>query len=206
MGQIKDPSAMAVVEREDPVLFRFDYVSYLRRQEKLETKFLLRYLERVPLGTSYPAIVSRVRDMVRTPELRGRCTLVVDGTGVGRPVVDLLRESDIDCEIVPVTITGGNAARRDGSGWTVPKRDLVASVQVLLDQGRLTMAAGMPRLKTLMNELMSMRVRLTREGNEQFGAWREGEHDDLALALAMACWRAKGDERVVGEKGDGRLL
>ncbi len=40
----------------------------------------------------------------------------------------------------------------------------------------------------------------------QYGAWRAGSHDDLALAMALACWRAKGDERVVGDVGDGRLV
>jgi hypothetical protein len=53
---------------------------------------------------------------------------------------------------------------------------------------------------------MAMRVRTGGEGREKIGAWREGEHDDLALAVGLACWRAKGDEWGVGERGDGRLL
>jgi hypothetical protein len=28
-------------------------------------------------------------------------------------------------------------------------------------------------------------------GNEQYGAWREGEHDDLMFAVALAYWGAK---------------
>ena len=35
-----------------------------------------------------------------------------------------------------------------------------------------------------------MRVRVTSSGNEQYGAWREGEHDDLVFAVALACWGA----------------
>ena len=61
-------------------------------------------------------------------------------------------------------------------------------------------------MKTLIEEMMAMKMRVTSEGSMQYGAWREGSHDDLALALSMACWKGKGDERVCGEKGDGRLV
>jgi hypothetical protein len=37
-------------------------------------------------------------------------------------------------------------------------------------------------------ELREMRVRITAAGNEQFGAWREGSHDDLVFAVALSCW------------------
>jgi hypothetical protein len=37
----------------------------------------------------------------------------------------------------------------------------------------------------------------------QFGAWREGEHDDLVFALALACWGAKKryGGRLAGQDG-----
>ena len=112
----------------------------------------------------------------------------------------------MDCELVAVQITSGGRARPERGTWNVPKRDLIGAVQVLLDQERLTFAENLTRMKTLVDEFMAMRVRVTAEGNEQYGAWREGSHDDLALAVALACWRAKGDERVAGERGDGRVI
>jgi hypothetical protein len=39
--------------------------------------------------------------------------------------------------------------------------------------------------------MTEMRVKVTGEGNEQFGAWREGTHDDLVFAVALAAWGAK---------------
>ena len=42
----------------------------------------VRHLERIPLGTTYPDVVARVRDLTRRPEVAGRATLVVDGTAV----------------------------------------------------------------------------------------------------------------------------
>jgi len=40
----------------------------------------------------------------------------------------------------------------------------------------------------LRKEMAEMEVRVSAAGTEQFGAWREGEHDDLVLAVALACW------------------
>jgi len=53
----------------------------------------------------------------------------------------------------------------------------------------------------LKKEMMDMRVKATPAGNEQFGAWREGEHDDLVFAVALACWGAKKryPEKPTGE-------
>jgi hypothetical protein len=48
------------------------------------------HLERLPLGTSYPDIVRRVKSLLLTPKLSCKSSLIVDYTGCGRPVVDML--------------------------------------------------------------------------------------------------------------------
>jgi hypothetical protein len=40
----------------------------------------------------------------------------------------------------------------------------------------------------LVKELMNFRVKITAHANDTYDAWREETHDDLVLALAMACW------------------
>ena len=70
----------------------------------------------------------------------------------------------------------------------MPKRDLIVGLQVLLQNGELQIAAGLEHGAALVKEMAEMRVKVTAEGNEQFGAWREGEHDDLVFAVALACW------------------
>ena len=79
-----------------------DYATYERKQE---TEYGLRYLERIRLGTSYPSIVEHLRQVIEIPEMAGRCTLVPDATGVGGPVMDMLRAARLGCPIVPVVIT-----------------------------------------------------------------------------------------------------
>jgi hypothetical protein len=57
-----------------------------------------------------------------------------------------------------------------------------------MQQDGLQIAAGMNEGATLVKEMAEMRVKISGSGSEQFGAWRSGEHDDLVLAVAMACW------------------
>ena len=46
-------------------------------------------------------------------------------------------------------------------------------------------------MERLTAEMLSMQVRVGTGGGERYGAWREGEHDDLVFAVALACWGAK---------------
>jgi hypothetical protein len=171
LGQLRDPSAIAVVEKTRVIR--------------------VRHLERFRLGTLYPSVVERVREITQHRELAGNCALAVDGTGVGAPVVDMLRAARLGCDIAAVTITGGDRQRQAGSVWSVPKRDLIAVVQVLLERDELKLARGLRELAALMRELMDVRSSAGLGGRVRVGADGCGEHDDLVIALALACWRAK---------------
>jgi hypothetical protein len=156
------------------------------REEIVERQ--LRHLERVALGTPYTEIVERVARVVRTEGLRDRCHLVVDATGVGRPVVDMLRVARLPCRLMPALITGGEQEGSSNGYFHVPKRDLITELRLLLEQGKLKIAAALEHGPTLVKEFAGMRVKMTAAGNEQYEAWREGSHDDLVLAVALACW------------------
>jgi hypothetical protein len=145
-----------------------------------------RHLQRFPFGTPYPSVVDEVEDMLRRPPLRGCCDLVVDATGVGRPVVDLFSEREL--RPVAVIITGGMEATEDDAGWRVPKRDLVSSVQVGLQSRTLRVARDLPEAELLAGELLNFQVKVTAAAHDTYGAWREGTHDDLVLAVALGCW------------------
>jgi len=70
----------------------------------------------------------------------------------------------------------------------VPKRDLMAGLVVRLERGQLKIAEGLKGGEELLREMAGMRVRVTASGREEYGRWRAGEHDDLVVALALACW------------------
>jgi hypothetical protein len=176
LGQATDFTALAVLERPKP---------------PPNPIYNLRHLQRFTLGTPYTTIVPAVSQLVQSRPLAGNVSLVVDQTGVGRAVVDMLRQS-AGCHVVPITITAGQTINtpEDGS-MNVPKKELVTCLQLLFQDRRLQIAKSLPDAKLLVRELSNFRVKITAAANETFGAWREGQHDDLVLAVALAGWFAE---------------
>jgi hypothetical protein len=94
--------------------------------------------------------------------------------------------------VAPVTITDGQhvSETEDGSRH-VPKKELVTGLQLLLQGRRFQNARSLPEAGTLVRELENFRVQITLAAHESFGAWPEGQHDDLVLAAAFAGWWAE---------------
>jgi len=104
----------------------------------------------------------------------------------------MLRAARLGCDIAAVTITGGERQHQNGSlGVSVPKRDLIAVVQILLERDELKVARGLRELGALLRELTDVRSSAGIGGRVRLGADGCGERDDLVIALALACWRAK---------------
>jgi hypothetical protein len=180
IGCVNDPSALAVLEK------RFEPDE--DNESKLVSHYAVRHLERFQLGTAYPFVVDRVIKLFDKPPLADS-RLAVDQTGVGRPVVDTLRFSKLQAVVSAITITAGHAANKDEWGdWLVPKKILVSILQVLLQGKRLKIASTLPEAAMLVKELENFKVKITLAANEVFGAWREGQHDDLVLAIACAAF------------------
>lgn len=140
-------------------------------------------------GIPYTAIVDKIRSLMYSIELGAvRPSLIVDQTGVGAPVVDLMRARGLTPKAI--TITGGDkshATDRWKRDWRVPKRDLMSNLLVLSQNGRLKIAAGLKEASTLAAELQNMRVKIDlRTAHDSYVSWREGQHDDLVLAVALA--------------------
>ena len=187
LGQSQDYTAIAVLEkipREQPAD---------SEHKTIPAHYRCRHLERFPLGTRYPTIVENVKTLLDAPQLKidGKraSDLVADATGVGRPVVDMLRASGLSPSAV--LITGGDAASYENGFHRVPKRELVSVLQVLLQADRLKIANDLPLAQTFLQEAVNFQVKITAAANETYGAWREGTHDDLVLAVALAAWRAE---------------
>lgn len=183
LGAMGDYSASAIVERPEsaPPLLPDQH-----GPPRLDA-YQVRSLHRWKLGTPYPQIVREVCGWLETPQLAG-AVLVVDQTGVGRPIVDLFREAKVK-QLLGVVITAGHSPARGADGsWHVPKRLLISVMQSLLGHRRLLIAPTLPDASVLKKELETFKVKITSAGNEQFAAWRERDHDDLVLALALAVW------------------
>lgn len=84
IGQSQDPTAIVVA---DPV----------RRDNEIH--YTIRFLKRLPLGLPYPSILKELMTIYQNiPEpdgyLKLHKQLWIDATGVGKPVVDLIRNTD----------------------------------------------------------------------------------------------------------------
>lgn len=188
--------------RKDPYADGVD-VEVMEREleDKLDAEpdpvYEVRHLERLPLSTPYAEVARRAKKLMHTPPLRGNAELAVDATGVGAAVVEMFAHEGLTFK--RVVITGGEKESRDGQSYRVPKRDLVAATQVLLQNRRLKVAPALPEAKTLTDELLNFRYDITPAGNDTYGARQGGEHDDLVLALCLAVWAARKRSSPVDE-------
>jgi hypothetical protein len=178
LGQVSDYSALVVLQSAD---------------RDPPRHYDGRFLYRWSLGTSYPAIAqetARIASRVSQQPQVLEVWLAVDATGVGLPVVDMLRREPMPrVKMLPVMITGGLTESQKGGVWHTPKRNLVGVTQTALQTGRLKMASALPEVTTLTQELQNFQMKVSLDtGHDSYGAWREGTHDDLVLALACALW------------------
>lgn len=174
LGQAGDYSALAIAERtpaDDGA--RYD----------------IRELRRWPLGTRYPAIVGDVVAVMGREPVAPAGQLALDQTGVGRAVFDCFAEALPGERLVGVTITAGFEAQKAAwNQWHVPKVELIGLLQLVLQSERLRVAPSLPEAAALQRELQLYQMRVTPAAHVQFGQWREGEHDDLVLAVALSLW------------------
>jgi hypothetical protein len=148
-------------------------------------------LKRFELGTTYPKMVEKVTEWMTAPALRS-ARLVIDQTGVGVAVVDMFRaDANLAGRVVPVLITGGASTGWRQGAFHVSKVQLVSALQSVVSGRRLRIEKDMLLARELMQELKKFSEKITKAGNQQFEAWREAEHDDLVLALALPIWVAE---------------
>ncbi len=184
LGQSQDFSALAIIEAARTITDGKEEITALNCV----------HLERWKLRTSYPAIVADVVKMVnglkdfQSPDHKP--VLAIDATGVGAPVVDLFKREKINAELRPIQIVGGANVSEEFGMTRVPKRDLVSVVQVGLQNKTFKIAGELALAETLSRELQNFTVKITDAANDVYGAWREGTHDDLVLAAALALWTA----------------
>jgi hypothetical protein len=201
LGQVNDWSSLVVVERDGqskeppPEWYRCEMKPFDAR----EALCSVRAIKRFDLGLSYLAVVDSVsQNFSRAPK---GAHLMIDGTGVGRAVVDMFLAHPLLAQhrsrIHPITITAGHTVNYEDGYYRVPKRDLVSVVQARLQSGLLKIANSLPETQTLVGELRNFKAKITAAANVTFGAgddWRVNNHDDILLALSMALWGAESKE------------
>ena len=203
IGTSQTTTALCVLERREKAtgkteldgnktVARSFYADTIREYYRpvTQTHYAVRHLERLGAGTPYPEQVSHTHELVTRLEKRNaHVSLIIDQTGVGRPVTDLFKATKLKPSAA--TVTGGDTPSREGNEHRIPKRDLVSTAQVLLQAKRLTIASSLALAPALTSELLAFKANITLSRENSAAPpepWRERTHDDLVLAVALACW------------------
>jgi hypothetical protein len=177
LGPPGEPTGFAVLERAD--------------LDMQEPQYRLRHIGRFPPGTPYPVIVETVAVRAKTAELLDS-PMIVDCTAVGQVVLDRLRRAQPARNVIAVLIGAGHSLQlAEGIGWMVPKKDLVSTLQMVLQTRRFKVAPDLADARLLATELANFRLRHVPISDTATAEWREGRHDDLVLAVALTCWYAE---------------
>ena len=187
VGKQRDPATIAITTAE----------RHATPTGRSTVLWIVRSLEKLPLGTDYPRVADRIRDICFV--LRERYTkprfVYLDATGVGAAICDMLVERRVEhvpCTFVSgekrtehypdtpkgVYISGGQPVERVSLG----KGYAVGRLLGIMDNKRLK-APKSPIWPELRKELMAFELTAT-SMHDRYGA-SPGQHDDLITALAL---------------------
>jgi|SRR5579859_2944438 len=217
IGQIHDPSAVCVAEVSQVSTGKFRYDRRVRvpahvddhlifhkavdAEPVLRSEYTIRHIARLPLNTSYPAVAEYLANLLCNPLFAHRdVRCLLDVTGVGRGVYDLLRqevslrEAAKHVQVKPITFSHGEKYNR--STGVLAKAFLVSRLQSLLQAGRVH-GPDTKEMQATLDELKVYEIKLNNDGADQYGAFKTGTHDDLATALGLAVLTDPWSERVM---------
>jgi hypothetical protein len=185
LGQAAEHSALCLLERTE----------HANGDDKPIRRFGCPYLKRWPLGTAFPAILTEITALVKRPALR-ECTLVLGATGLGLPLIDMFRRAKLPVKLEPVFIRTGQDETVANRVHHVAKVSLISSVLLPLQERRLVFAQSLPDVLILIKELQNYRTKTTQPTNDLIDI-REGQNDDLVVALGLGCWWGERRKREV---------
>jgi hypothetical protein len=183
VGQGLQPTGVAVLERLMP--------SGQSQSRSYVCRYLCRYR---PPDTTYPILISKLKEMLRDAPLKDSDLIVEAGPGI-RAAQRLLQKHRLQARIHAVEI---KASADDGyvdGLWRVTKASVIETTRQVLQENRLAfddrmspkIMATTPSAQTLYQALATYPYIKSPLANEAFAA-REGADDDLILAVALACW------------------
>lgn len=176
IGQRRRATALCVVERQE-------------READGEQRLhhSVRWADRLPPATPYPEVAERLgRILAKVRRKTGsEASVFVDVTGLGEPVVELLKEKAHGVTLTACYFTHGDSLTKEDRGLRLGKGHLVAKLQTLLQSGRLHLPKT-PEVETMTRELLAYDVQIEPDANERYGAFTVGTQDELVTALGLA--------------------
>lgn len=200
VGKRHDPTAIVVAVADNR-----EVEGQSRGQGKGETHFVIPFLKRIDLNTPYPVQATELVDIgtkaldqflqttgahnynynynSRPPKI------YVDVTGVGDALIDLLKSEGIASvgTLYPCRFTAGDRIIQNENEFSIGKTNFASRLQVLAESKRVHLPS-IPEANTLANEMMDFDIDVDElSGKATYGAIRPGTHDDMVVALGLAC-------------------
>jgi hypothetical protein len=128
--------------------------------------------------------------------------LYVDGTGVGKPVVDMVRrmlKQDPRTErasLHDIRITHSDRYDAGADPAMLGKAYMVSNMQRLFQQDLVHIPRSSPEVEQMVTELKQYEIRLNDNGTDIYGVFGNKTHDDLATALGLACLEDPAASRI----------
>lgn len=174
IAQTVDSSIIAVIEYDgNPAMF------WVRRIVKL------------PKGMPYDQQVKAVHELFHQYQ---NPRLIIDRTGVGLPICDMIVAGGL--YPVQVSLTAGDVVNKPAPGKVnLPKKDMVASITKVIQERRLKVVAGCENAALFRSELKNFQLKVSASGHNSYNA-AQGYHDDTITAIGLCLY--------YGDKGTGR--
>jgi hypothetical protein len=211
-GKKRDSAAKIVLKDTVELI---DGHKILQGADRARHRFDVVFLDKT-IRQPYPELVRDVCSLVNSKDLTNNCDLLLDATGVGEAVADMMRE--IGMNPIPIVTTAGDTVREIsqpfGKGFGspgstqlhgtrvlteihVPKQDLVAAGQAAVQQNRVRVAKGLRWAEEFDKQLTHFRMEKNkRTGNRTYEADEAAVHDDLVTCFLIGLWwftRARKD-------------
>jgi len=212
-GKKRDPTAIMVMRDNIKIL---DGSKRAGVPDKIQHFYEIIHLDKV-IDTRFTEVCRIINVITEHRDIKNNHDLVIDGTGIGEVVIDILRENYLIP--VPIVFTGPGQVREVfssfgkvfGNGFTgaqvlkeihVPKEDLVAAGQNIVQQGRLAIAPGLKFEDDFKRQMLMFRGKVNEKTrNVSYNANTEEDHDDLVVCFLMGAWwftrSRKTDEQVI---------
>jgi len=183
-GQVIDFAATCVLHHRRIPLDDWEVrADICRAEQKVEERFDIVDLKRLPQNTLYPDQVTYLQQALA--RLGHKCDLVLDHTG-NRAVGDECKKRGM--KPVLLSITGGAEVTQLGyREYGVPKSVLVGAVDGRLHFGELHFAKDLREGEAFRDELQNFQRTVTASGRSMTYEARTG-HDDIVMAVSYAVW------------------
>lgn len=158
-------------------------------------------ITRLPADTHYNKLLEFLIKRIKILRMDGdyRVKIRVDATLIGSPVIDLIRSKIHN--LIDVYLVGGYKPENKEDILMLPKELMLSHLKLLFQRDRISASFDKPEslmtnqekqrlelFNSLKTEILSYKTKVHVDVAHWNPEGRTGEHDDLAIAMGLACW------------------